>query len=74
MGGVWEQQIRSAQSILNSLLKTHGSNLTKESLQTLVVEVEVIVNSGSLTTELVNDLTRLAPLSPINLLLMRSRV
>ena len=26
MGGVWERQIRSACSILNSLLKTHGSN------------------------------------------------
>ena len=26
MGGVWERQIRSARSILNSLLKTHGSN------------------------------------------------
>ena len=26
MEGVWERQIRSARSILNSLLKTHGSN------------------------------------------------
>ena len=42
MGGVWERQIRSAHSILNSLLKTHGSNLTEESLQTLVVEVEAL--------------------------------
>ena len=44
MGGIWEQQIKSACSILNSLLKTHGSNLTEESLQTLVVEVKAIVN------------------------------
>ena len=44
MGGIWEQQIKSACSILNSLLKTHGSNLTEKSLQTLVVEVEAIVN------------------------------
>ena len=44
MGGIWEQQIKSACSILNSLRKTHGSNLTEESLQTLVVEVEAIVN------------------------------
>ena len=28
MGGVWELHIRSARSILNSLLKAHGSNLT----------------------------------------------
>ena len=40
MGGVWVQQIRSAQSNLNSLLKTSGSNLTEESLKPLVVEVE----------------------------------
>ena len=74
MGGVWERQIRSARSILNSLLKTHGSNLTEESLQTLVVEVEAIVNSRPLTTEVMNDATSLAPLSPINLLTMKSRV
>ena len=42
MGGVWEQQIRRTHSILNSLLKTHGSNLTEESLETLVVQVEAI--------------------------------
>ena len=28
MGGVWERQIRTAQNILNSLLKTHGASLT----------------------------------------------
>ena len=73
MGGVWERQI-SACSILNSLLKTHGSNLTEQSLQTLVVEVEAIVNSRPLTTEVMNDATSLAPLSPINFLTMKSRV
>ena len=62
IGGVWEQQI-SAQSILNSLLKTHGSNLTAESLQILIVEVEAI-NSRPLTTEVVN-VTGLAPLKTI---------
>ena len=74
MGGVWERQIRSACSILNSLLKTHGSNLTEELLQTVIVEVEAIVNSRLFTTEVVNDGTSLAPLSPINLLTMKSRV
>ena len=74
MGGVWECQIRSACSILNLLLKIHGSNLTEESLQTLVVEVEAVVNSRPLTTEVMNDVTSLAPLSPINLLTMESRV
>ena len=74
MKGVWEQQIRSAQSILNSLLKTNGCNLTKESLQTLVDEVEAIVNSRPLTTEAMNDVTNLVSLTSINLLTMKFRV
>ena len=76
MGGVCKQQT-SALAILNSLLKTHRthrSKLTEESLQTLVGEAEAIVNSRPLTTEVINDATSLAPLSPINLLTMKSRV
>ena len=68
MGGVWEWQIRSARAVLNSLLKTYGTSLSDKSLQTLLVEVEAVVNSGSLTTVVMNDPTSLAPLSPINLL------
>ena len=74
MGGVWERQIRSAHSILNPLLKTNGSSLTEESLQTLVVEVEAIINTRPLTTEVMNDVTSVALLSPINLLMIKSRV
>ena len=74
MGEVCEQQIRSAHSILNSLLNNNGSNLNEESLKTLVFEVEAIVNSRPLTTKVMNDVTSLAPLSPINLLTMKSRV
>ena len=58
-------------------LKTHGSNLTEESLQTLVVEVKVKVccNCQLKTTySRGNDATSLAALSPINLLTMKSRV
>ena len=74
MGGVWERQIRTARNILNSLLKTHGASLTDESLQTLLTEVEAIVNSRPLTTDVINDVTSPVPLSPINLLTMKSRV
>ena len=74
MGGVWECQIRSARAILNSLLKTHGSSLSDESLQTLVVEVKAIINSCPLTTNVLSDATSLAPLSPVNLLTMKSKV
>ena len=74
MEGVWERQIRSARAILNSLLKTHGSSLSDESLQTLLVEVEAIINSRPLTTDVLSDVTSLAPLSPVNLLTMKSKV
>ena len=50
MGGVWEQQIRSARSILLSLLKTHSQSLSEESFRTLMEEVEVefqAINSGN---------------------------
>ena len=73
MEGVWERQIRSARAILNSLLKTHGSSLSDESLQTLLVEVEAIINSRPLTTDVLSDVTSLAPLSPVNLLTMKSK-
>ena len=74
LGGVREHQIRTARDILNSLLKTHGASLTDESLQIFLTEVEVIVNSRPLTTDVINDVTSLVPLSPINLLTIKSRV
>ena len=74
MGSVWERQIRSARKILESLLKTHGASLSDESLQTLLVEVEAIKNSRPLTTNLLSDANSLIPMSPINLLTMKSKV
>ena len=74
MGGVWERQIRSARSILASLLKNHGTCLKDESLHTLMTEVEAIVNSRPLTVETISDPQNLIPLSPSNLLTMKSRV
>ena len=74
MGGVWECQIRSTRNILASILKTHGASLNDESLQTLLVEVEAIINSRPLTTDLLNHVDSLIPLSPINLLTMKSKV
>ena len=73
LGGVWERQIRSTRAVLNSLLKTYGTSLS-ESLQTLLVVVETVVNSRPLTTDVMNDVTSLAPLSPINLLTLKSKV
>ena len=74
MGSVWERKIRSVRKILESLLKTHGASLSDESLQTLLVEVEAIKNSRPLTTNLLSDANSLIPMSPINLLTMKSKV
>ena len=71
MGGVWEQQIRS---ILNALLKTHGRSLNDEALHTFLIEVEAIVNSRPMTTETIKDVQSHIPLSPSNLLTMKSKV
>ena len=74
MGGVWERHIRSARSILALLLKNHGTCLKDESLHTLMTEVETVINSGPRTVETINDPQSLTPLSPSNLLTMKSRV
>ena len=72
-GGVWERLIRSARAILNALMLSHGHSLNDESFRTLLVEVEAIINSRPLTTDGLNDPDAL-PLSPINLLTMKSKV
>ena len=54
MGG-WENQIYSALNILNSLLRTHGVSLNDKSLSTLLVEVEGIFNSMTITCESTGD-------------------
>ena len=74
MGGVWERQIRTARSILNALLKTHGRSLNDEALYTLLIEVESIVNSRPMTTETINGVQIHVPLSPSSLLTMKSKV
>ena len=74
MSGVWERQIKSARTILTSLLKIHATSLNDESLHTLLIEVEAIVNSHPLTTDLLIDVNGMIPLSPINLLTLKSRV
>ena len=63
MGGVWQRQIRSARTILTFLLKTHGTSLNDESLHSLLMEVEAIVNSHPLTTDLLSDVSSMIPLS-----------
>ena len=73
MGGVWERQIRSARTILSSILKSHPARLNDEGLRTLLVEVEAVINSRPLTAENLSDET-VEPLTPNHLLTMKSKV
>ena len=73
MGGVWKREIRSARNILSSLMKTHRASLDEESLNTLFVEVEGIVNSRPLVVETINVNSQ-AALSPSHILTMKSKV
>ena len=72
-GGIWERQIRSARTILNGFLNSHGKSLDTKSLQTLMVECEAISNSHPLTVDTISDVNSPAPLAPANILTMKSK-
>ena len=75
MGGVWKRQIRTARNILlEGPLRTHSLSLNDESRRTLMTEVELIVNSRPLTVETLNDANSPTPISPSNLLTLKSSV
>ncbi|XP_056603915.1 uncharacterized protein LOC130420572 [Triplophysa dalaica] len=69
MGGVWERQIRTVRSILNSVLSQQAPD--DEGLTTLFCCVESIVN-GRPITKLSDDPSDPLPLTPNHLLLLRS--
>ena len=74
MGGVWERQIRTVRSVLTGLLQNHASQLNDESLRTLMIEVEAIVNSRPIATDDLTDPDSLDVLTPNHLLTMKSSV
>ena len=49
MGGVWEQQIWSAKSVLSAMPRNYCEILNDESLCTLLLEVGGIINSWPIT-------------------------
>lgn len=73
MGGVWERQIKTIRQVLAGILYEHGERLNDESFQTLLCKVEAIVNSRPITY-VSNDADDLQPLSPNNLLTMKSSI
>ena len=74
MGGVWEHQIQTARNILEEPFQAHSLSLNGESLRNLMTEVELIANSRPLTVESLNDANSPTPISPTNLLTLRSSV
>ena len=74
MGGAWERQIRSVRNVLAALLSRHGSQLDDESLSTFMVEAESIVNCRPLAVGDVSSPECLDPLTPNQLLTMKSSV
>ena len=73
-GGAWERQIRSVRNIMAALMKQHGHSLDDESLQTLLCEVEAVINSRPLTTESLSDPLSLLPLTPSTLLTGKTKL
>lgn len=74
MGGVWERQIRSVRNVMSSLLLKHGQQLDDESLRTFLHESAAIVNSRPLSVDNLNDPMSVSPLTPNQLLTMKTKV
>ena len=72
-GGVWERQIRTTRSILNTILGDYKARLDTSSLRTFLYEVMAIINSRPLTYQCLNDPKSLEPLTPNHLLTMKSK-
>ena len=60
--------------MFNAIILHHGPSLNDESLRTFMCEAEAIVNSRPLTVDNLNDVDSPLPLSPANLLTMKSKV
>ena len=74
MGGVWERQIRTVRSALETLLNKAGSQLDDEAFRTFMTEVECIVNSRPLTTTNLSASDAPEPLTPNHLLTIKPKV
>ena len=72
MGGVWERQIRTIKKVLFILVKQHSRTLNDESFVTLMTEVEGIVNSRPLTADSFSNPNDPQPLTPMQLLTMKT--
>lgn len=72
--GIWERLIKTVRSVLAGLLQEMGARLDDESLRALFTEAENIINSRALANEDLSDAESRAPLTPNQLLTMKSSV
>lgn len=72
-GGVWERQIRSIRSILNTTLSLSANRLDDSSLRTLFYETMSIINCRPITAIQQGEPTAPSPLTPNHILTMKPR-
>lgn len=72
VGGVWERQIRSVQSILRSTLALSTGRLHDASLWAFLYEAMAVVNNCPLTIDNLSNPHSLEPLTPNHLLTLKS--
>ena len=73
-GGVWERLIGSTRNVLSAILVQHAQQLDDELLRTFLAEVEAVVNSRPLTYIDTKSGDSPEPLSPSQLLTLKSAV
>ena len=72
-GGIWERLIRSVRSVLAGLMKDCGHVFDDEGLQTLICEVEAILNTRPITT-VSSDPNDIEALTPNHLLTGKTKI
>lgn len=74
MGGVWERQLRTIRSVLSAILDQSAKRLDSTSLTILLNEVMAIINSRPLSVEHLNDPAGPEPLTPNQILTMKTTI
>lgn len=73
-GGVWERQIRTVRSVLQSTLLMASERIDDSSLRSFLYEAMSIVNSRPLTVDNLSDPNSLEPITPNHFLTMKSTI
>ena len=72
-GGVWERQIRTTRSILNSVLNDYKGRLDTSLLRTFLYDVMALINSRLLTYQSLKDPKSFEPLTRNHLLTRKNK-